>query len=412
MLAGGAIGALAGPVRAEDFGLSPALQLVGWFGDDRLRFGIGLDLRAAWIAFGKDELCTDRESGGVGVFAQAMWMFGSARYTLGLHGGSEYGDRVYPAWDVEAGWTYRTAEPGHPAGHGLHVGALTTWEAFEFSIRSTFTFAERGTIAEGALGTGIRFPGPFHWGGYGSCAIGRPLRVAGDVRLADVVIRGPRRAARRLDPGARAALGRAWLDDARAEAASVPAFRILARDLAALGAPSSLIAWARRAASDEVRHARACADVAGEMLGLEVEPAAPPAWRPERPGLERLVIESWRDGCLAEGAAARRAACAAERARDPAIRLLQARIAREESDHAELAWAILGHALSADRRMRDVLAAELERPAAEPGPAPGPVGVDDRTWADQGRLDRPTHDTITHGHGARAVARAADLLAV
>jgi hypothetical protein len=53
-------------------------------------------------------------------------------------------------------------------------------------------------------------------------------------------------------------------------------------------------------------------------------------------------VESWLDGCLGEGAAAKRAAREVLVARDARTRAVWARIAEDESRHAELAWDILG----------------------------------------------------------------------
>src|SRR5204862_5482346 len=58
----------------------------------------------------------------------------------------------------------------------------------------------------------------------------------------------------------------------RLEAASVPAFRVLARELRAHGAPRSLIRAARRAARDEIRHARLGKLLAERFGGHYVRP--------------------------------------------------------------------------------------------------------------------------------------------
>jgi hypothetical protein len=64
-----------------------------------------------------------------------------------------------------------------------------------------------------------------------------------------------------------------------------------------------------------------------------------------RAGLVRLAVESWIDGCLGEGRAARHAAEAARVATAGEARALQQRIAEDEARHAELAWDVLLWAL-------------------------------------------------------------------
>lgn len=59
----------------------------------------------------------------------------------------------------------------------------------------------------------------------------------------------------------------------------------------------------------------------------------------------RLAVESWLDGCLAEGVAARRAHAASLTATDPEVRAAQRRIARDEERHADLGWRVLTWAL-------------------------------------------------------------------
>jgi hypothetical protein len=136
--------------------------------------------------------------------------------------------------------------------------------------------------------------------------------------------------------------------DAQLECASVPAFLQLAAELICHGAPEALIERALDAACDELVHAELCARLATERLGQPVRPSLPvfaprPALAGSR-GLERLAVESWIDGCLAEGSAAQQAAHAARIAVDSDARRAQARIARDEQRHAELAWSILGWA--------------------------------------------------------------------
>lgn len=124
----------------------------------------------------------------------------------------------------------------------------------------------------------------------------------------------------------------AWL-----EAASVPAFHTLARELTSHGAPRSLIAAARRAARDEVRHTvvtRALARRYGAGVApAEVDPS------PVRP-LEEMAAENASEGCVRETFGALVAEWQGRTAGDQAIRLAMARIARDEARHASLAWSV------------------------------------------------------------------------
>ncbi|MDC0718020.1 hypothetical protein [Nannocystis bainbridge] len=130
----------------------------------------------------------------------------------------------------------------------------------------------------------------------------------------------------------------AWL--ARAahdEAASVHAFRSLARELAAWGAPAELLARIDAAAADEVRHAEVVA-AAARARGAEVTPPAHAALAVRE--LLAIAVENAVEGCVRETWAALAAAHQARFAAAPALRAMYAEIAGDEARHAELAWAI------------------------------------------------------------------------
>ena len=124
----------------------------------------------------------------------------------------------------------------------------------------------------------------------------------------------------------------AWL-----EAASVPAFRQLARELFVHGAPAALVARAKRAATDEVRHARAMTWLAGEH---GVAPLVPSVRRAATRPLFEVARENAVEGCVREGFGALCATFQARAATDEALRAAMAGIAKDETDHAELAWAV------------------------------------------------------------------------
>jgi len=147
---------------------------------------------------------------------------------------------------------------------------------------------------------------------------------------------------------------------AQLEAASVPAFLRLARELELLGAPS-LAERARRSARDEVRHTRQMRRLAARYGAAERKTP-----RVERPACARSAFDIAREnaveGCVRETFGALLAWQQATLARDPAVRQVMSQIAADETQHAELSWAIaawLEPRLS--ERERAALGAERER---------------------------------------------------
>lgn len=158
------------------------------------------------------------------------------------------------------------------------------------------------------------------------------------------------------DPGAQLAAM------AELEAASIPAFDRLARELASWGAPDELVQRAWRAMRDEVRHARVMTALARRYGHAPRAIAAPPL--PCR-SLEAIAHENAIEGCVREAYGALVATYQAERA-SPALRAAFRAIASDEARHAELAedvhaW-ILGRlaAESRDAVERARTRAELE----------------------------------------------------
>jgi hypothetical protein len=132
-------------------------------------------------------------------------------------------------------------------------------------------------------------------------------------------------------------LGELLAQAAELEAASVPAFRRLARELGALGAPQELIAAARAALGDEADHWRRTRAVAERHGGRPVAPRVPAL--PLR-GIEEVAIDNAVEGCVRETYGAAVALWQGERAQDPAVRELMSAIAADEVRHAELAFAV------------------------------------------------------------------------
>lgn len=160
---------------------------------------------------------------------------------------------------------------------------------------------------------------------------------------------------------------------AELELASIEAFARLEQELQAHGAPVGLQRRCRAACADEARHARAVAELArafGAEPGSVV--AAPRSVR----SLLELALDNAREGAVRELYGAAVAAWQAHHARDARVRAVFATIAREEAEHAALAFDLaswLEPQLDAveraqveaeSRRSWGELRAELARPAS------------------------------------------------
>ena len=129
-----------------------------------------------------------------------------------------------------------------------------------------------------------------------------------------------------------------WLADAaHAEAASVVAFKAVARELESHEAPDELPAQARDAAQDEVRHAALMESMA---MRWGVQPKRPKLASIAVRSLEAMAVENASEGCVRETWAALEACHQARWARDPVIRRAMAEISADELRHAEFSWAL------------------------------------------------------------------------
>jgi hypothetical protein len=168
------------------------------------------------------------------------------------------------------------------------------------------------------------------------------------------------------------AVGQYFASMAHLEAASVHAFRAMARELVEHGAPPHLVAAARRAARDEIRHARLTRAMARAHGGT-----APPVKvnAPEKRSLEEIATENAIEGCVRETYGALLASWQARAAHDPAVREMMVAIAEDEARHADLSWALdrwIRTRLSDDarRRVRDARAAAVDALGSELDAAP------------------------------------------
>jgi hypothetical protein len=125
---------------------------------------------------------------------------------------------------------------------------------------------------------------------------------------------------------------------ARLEAASVHAFRILARELRVHGAPAQLIAAARRSALDEVRHTRLTSALASRHGAQPFRPVLEPAR--EARSLEVVALENAVEGCARETYGAAVGLWQARHARDAEVKTAIESIADDEVRHAELSCSV------------------------------------------------------------------------
>lgn len=168
-------------------------------------------------------------------------------------------------------------------------------------------------------------------------ASGTVKRTSTLVQGSPCFVTGRRPYALRTSGGAMRGVGAFFARAAHLEAASVPAFRHLARELAVHGAPPELVRAAFASADDEVRHARAMAGFARRYGAAFVRPVvgAMPVRR-----LVDVAVDNAREGCVRETFGAVVAGVQARRAETPAVRRAFTHIALDEARHAALAWAI------------------------------------------------------------------------
>lgn len=121
------------------------------------------------------------------------------------------------------------------------------------------------------------------------------------------------------------------------EAASVHAFEQLGAELKWLRAPSELVVAASCSARDEERHART---ITGLARRRGAEPALQFVERRRSRDIVSIARHNAVEGCVRETYGALVAHWQAARAADPELRAIFARIARDETRHAALGWAI------------------------------------------------------------------------
>ena len=173
---------------------------------------------------------------------------------------------------------------------------------------------------------------------------------------------------------ARSRLGAYFASMAHLEAASVPAFTRLGRELAALGAGPRLLRAVARAANDERRHAAITGALARRFGGRARAPRVSAVGERD---VATLACENAVEGCVRETFGALVATWQAAHARDPSIRRAMTAIARDETRHGELAFRVarfLSPRLECAerRRVRDAARAAVEALHAEHAREPHP----------------------------------------
>ncbi len=319
-----------GTARADGY-VSPGL-LASWTFGKHGGFGLGGEL--AWTHYdlrGQQSLPWPVV---YGAFLQSEALFGEGR---GFRG--SLGAQAAPMFSPVGAELGMSLQRDSAWRGGVHGGVYASAGVASLAWRGTFSGPGEGGVQHAVVFT---LKAPLMYGCVPPmCIAGRPLRGEDGMLLPDVLCDGE---------DALSVYGEAesWLTAARAEFASVPAFLELAADLQRAGAPVSLVDRALDAAADEVRHARLCFAVASERSGLTLRPRWMPEWsRPSRSLLQpahdsrdaelaRLAVESFEDGVLGEGRAAREALKASDGAVDPRLAQAQRGIARDEHRHARL----------------------------------------------------------------------------
>jgi hypothetical protein len=201
-----------------------------------------------------------------------------------------------------------------------------------------------------------------------------------------------------LRPELARTLAAAWAQDGLSEHASVASFARFALELLALGAPPRLVRDLQAAIADELRHARACFDLARRFGGVALGPG--PLSMPDHAFVRvgdpiATAIGVFDEACVNESVAACAAAEAAACSNDPEVRRVLSGIAVDERRHAVAGWAALRWLLdSYGELVRQPLRARL---ACLHAAAPPPLdGFDqfDQTLSSFGRLSARDESTL------------------
>lgn len=174
--------------------------------------------------------------------------------------------------------------------------------------------------------------------GYWGCAVHMTDELPGPSFDCYTCVEG-RRPAGYVEPRMDATVA-GWLAHAAdLEHVSIDAFVILQRELFHHGAPSALLAAARDAEKDEIRHARMMGNLAMRE-GATLERTVVAHGEPR--GLLAIALENAVEGCIRETYGAVVAGYQAEHASRIDVRKLMGAVYVDETAHAELAWNVHG----------------------------------------------------------------------
>jgi hypothetical protein len=280
-------------------------------------------------------------------------MLGDSRYAItgAGHVGGELACGLIAA-DFELGGTLAQARDRSLGS--VHTGV--TLESVMFNVYAR----QEWTLESYSVGAGARFMPTFGLANScerGRAVVGRAFRDDGGAGRSRAV-RAVEQFDRRCPDAAR------WSARTRDECSSVLAFLQLALELLDEAAPLELVARAVRCAEQELSHTWAAAALASRFGGAPIVPYSPAArFRqrlPRRQQLVRLLRESWVDGCLNEGLMALIAAEEARVATDSEEAGLSTKIAREEAEHAALAFDVVRWVLDQDTSLAPKLFQQAE----------------------------------------------------
>lgn len=152
-----------------------------------------------------------------------------------------------------------------------------------------------------------------------------------------------------LAPDERRSVTEGWTFAAQQEHASIASFSKFALELLAVAAPPPLLVSAHRAGLDEIEHARMSFKIASLCAGQPLGPGPLPISAQsitQSLTLQASAVAAALDGCLNETIAALEAGAAADATKHEALALVLEEIARDEQNHAELAWEYVAWAIA------------------------------------------------------------------
>jgi hypothetical protein len=151
-----------------------------------------------------------------------------------------------------------------------------------------------------------------------------------------------------------------WSERQAFELEAAQRFAWLANEFDAVGASSTVLELAAKAADDERRHAELCATLSRHFGEVGVTSRAPVVRRVAPAGLERkdaLIYEVVALACVTETLSTALLGALVDRASDSLAKRTMHTILRDEVSHSRLGWAYLAEAASA--RAMDAVSAHL-----------------------------------------------------